>query len=86
MGSWIPDSINLAQNINFAIKSNVVKNFLSNNNISFVASSEKSITVISLEDLHAKVEDFTVPVLYFKNKGYILLEVMKEIRIETLWQ
>ena len=78
IGALIPETINLAQNINFAIKCSVVKDFLSNQGISFlVSSSEKSVT--------RAPEDFTVPVLCFENKGSAPLEV-EEIHIENLWQ
>ncbi len=92
MGDSIPQYINLAQNINFAIKSNVVRDFLRNNDIAvwqtavFVTPSlEIPITDIPLTEMAAKAKKFTVPVMCYKNKVDSPLEVV-EIRIEELEQ
>ncbi len=100
-GDWLPDIINLAQNINFAIKSSVVKEFISNvktrldlaldfpvqTEFHFGFDKDDNIQVpsISLPEQRAQAEKFTVPVICYKNKVEPPLEVA-EIRIEELEQ
>ncbi len=81
-----PEIINIAQNINFAINSDVVMDFLTKNLKYFILSQraeldtllenlenlKKGISpseeVMTLQEIRAKAEKFTVPVLCFKNK------------------
>lgn len=65
--------LNLAQNINFAIKFDVIKEFLKKNKVKIV--SEDSHPIKSIEDpisrrqrIFHQAQEFTVPVLCFKNK------------------
>ena len=83
IGDWIPETINLAQNINFAIKVNVVVDFL-NKTLGKVPLPEKPIP-LEEEDLYTKAKNFTVPVVCFKNKAEPPVEV-QEIRIGELGQ
>lgn len=88
MGFDTPQTINLAQNINFAIKFDVIKDFLDlikENRMTNLGykSTENSGKDIPLEKIHAQAEKFTVPVLCFKNKESVPLPV-EEIGIDGL--
>ena len=73
------------QNVNFAIKFNVVEDFLQRNNIT---NYEDPISVlardIDLKDVYVKAERFTVPVLNFVNKPEIEPLPFEEIGIDGL--
>ena len=101
MGVDSPEIINMAQNINFAINSDVVMDFLTKNLKYFILSQraeldtllenlenlKKGISpseeVITLQEIRAKAEKFTVPVLCFKNKKQEPMSV-EEINISGL--
>ena len=73
------------QNVNFAIKFNVVADFLQRNNIT---NYEDPISVlardIDLKDVYVKAEKFTVPVLNFVNKPEMEPLPSEEIGIDGL--
>ena len=73
------------QNVNFAIKFNVVEDFLQRNNIT---NYEDPISVlardIDLKDVYANAERFTVPVLNFVNKPEMEPLPSEEIGIDGL--
>ena len=73
------------QNVNFAIKFNVVEDFLQRNNIT---NYEDPISVlakdIALKEVYAKAERFTVPVLNFVNKPEMDPLQFEEIGIDGL--
>ena len=73
------------QNVNFAIKFNVVEDFLQRNNIT---NYEDPISVlardIDLKDVYVKAERFTVPVLNFVNKPEMEPLPSEEIGIDGL--
>ena len=69
-GDQIPQTINLAQNINYAIKFDVVEDFLSKNGISLSPVDELAASEIldDTDPLEKKAKNFTVPVVCFKDK------------------
>lgn len=73
------------QNVNFAIKFNVVADFLERNNIT---NYEDPISVlardIDLKDVYVRAERFTVPVLNFVNKPEMEPVPSEEIGIDGL--
>ena len=73
------------QNVNFAIKFNVVEDFLKKNNIT---NYEDPISVlardIDLKEVYVKAEKFTVPVLNFVNKPEAEPLPFEEIGIDGL--
>ncbi len=75
------------QNVNFAIKFNVVEDFLQRNNIT---NYEDPISVlardIDLKNVYVKAERFTVPVLNFVNKPEMEPVPSEEIGIDGLKQ
>ena len=92
MGFDTPQTINLAQNINFAIKFDVIKDFLDfvkedKNTLDFLKekkfapldykSTENSGKDIPHEKIRAQVEKFTVPILCYKNKGKQPLDLIE---------
>ena len=75
------------QNVNFAIKFNVVEDFLKKNNIT---NYEDPISVlardIDLKEVYVKAERFTVPVLNFVNKPEMEPLPFEEMGIDGLEQ
>lgn len=71
------------QNVNFAIKFDVVKEFLEKNNITDYASTENLENAIAREEIYKKARGWTVPVWCFKNKGEVPLPLV-EIGIDEL--
>ena len=71
------------QNVNFAIKFDVVKEFLKKNNITDYASTENLGNAVAREEIYKKARNWTVPVWCFKNKGEIPLPLV-EIGIDEL--
>lgn len=73
------------QNVNFAIKFNIVEDFLQRNNIT---NYEDPISVlardIDLKDVYMRAERFTVPVLNFVNKPEMEPLQLEEIGIDGL--
>ena len=84
VSSLNPDVIR-NQNVNFAIKFNVIENFLEKNEIT---DYENPIPVlakdIELKNLYVKAEKFTVPVLNFVNKPKEEPVPLEEIGIDSL--
>ena len=84
VSSLNPDVIR-NQNVNFAIKFNVIENFLEKNNIT---NYEDPISVlakdIDLKEVYMKAERFTVPVLNFVNKPETEPLPFEEIGIDGL--
>ena len=70
--------LNIAQNINFAIKFDVIQKFLKENNITVNPMTKDKGTEnsdkVNLQEIYAKARKFTVPVLSFKNKDDKLFE------------
>ena len=98
MGVDTPQTINLAQNINFAIKFDVIKDFLDfvkedKNTLDFLKKNEflhldyKSTEIsgkdISHEEIRSPVEKMVIPILCYKNKGKQPLDLI-EIGIDKL--
>ena len=67
-----------AQNVNFAIKFDVIQKFLKENNITINPvikdKNTENSDKIDLHEIYAKARKFTVPVLSFKNKDDKLFE------------
>ena len=84
VSSLNPDVIR-NQNVNFAIKFNVIENFLEKNKIT---DYEDPIPVlakdIELKNLYVKAEKFTGPVLNFVNKPKEEPVPLEEIGIDSL--
>ena len=101
IGDSIPQYINISQNINFAIKADVVEKFISNakaklnlDDSDFPAQTRFGLGIdrddkiqksITLPEQRAQAKKFTVPVICYKNKAEPPLGVV-EIRIEELEQ
>ena len=81
VSSLDPDIIR-NQNVNFAIKFNVIEEFLEKNNITDYATTNDSRGPISLKEIPVKAENLTVPVLNFVNKEIPFS--LEEISIEDL--
>ena len=81
--NWVPQTINLAQNANFAIKFSVIKDYLLNHLISPLMDAYPTAGDISNEELSNRAVKFTVPVLCFKDKAEQFSEV-GEVTIDTL--
>ena len=79
--------INPPQNVNFAIKFDVIDQFLRNNKITVDTVTKlkntENLNTIDLQKLYDKAKKFTVPVLCFKNKAPEPLPVV-EIKIVDL--
>jgi TPR repeat protein len=75
--------INPPQNVNFAIKFNVVEAFLRKNGITGYATTKSSGKVIDLSEIYKQARKFTVPVLCYKDKDEQPLPV-EEVNIEEL--
>lgn len=71
------------QNVNFAIKSNVVEAFLRKNGITGYALVKGSGRVTDLQEIYKHTQKFTVPVLCYKDKDGQPLPV-EEISIQEL--
>ena len=86
------DEIKIAdvQNVNFAIKFNVIKNFLQRNNITDYALTEDSSSPVHHGQIDKQARKFTVPVVRFVNKsekeqlGVKKEPLVKEIGIDGL--
>lgn len=67
---WKGDQIRIEdrQNVNFAIKFNIIKEFLEQNNVTGYTVTENLSSPINLKEVYVKAEKFTVPVLGFVNK------------------
>lgn len=73
------------QNVNFAIKFNVVEEFLRRNGITpLTIDLDRSMNDKDLEKIFEKARQFTLPVLCFKNKKVDEPLPLHEIRIEDL--
>ena len=93
IGAYPPEIINIAQNMNFAIRSDVSMDFLSKHDIlrfstgrhalAVLEEIEKGIKTITLQEIHAKADKITVPVLCFKSKKQEPVSV-EEIGIDGL--
>ena len=93
IGAYPPEIINIAQNMNFAIRYDVIMDFLSKHYIlrfkagqhalAVLREEKKGIKTITLQEIHAKADKITVPVLCFKNKKQDPMSV-EEIGINGL--
>ena len=83
---WRNGEIEIAdvQNVNFAIKFNVIEEFLQRNNVTDYAMAEDSSSTINLKEISIKAEKFTVPVLGFVNKPDETPLPLEEIGIDGL--
>ena len=72
------------QNVNFAIKFNVIGEFLQRNNATDYVVTEDSSSRINLREISVKAEKFTVPVLGFVNKPEMEPLPFEEIGIDGL--
>ena len=70
------------QNVNFAIKFNIIEDFLQRNNVTSYVVTEDSSIPIEPREIPIKTEKFTVPVLRFVNQELPL--PLEEIGIEGL--
>ena len=72
------------QNVNFAIKFNVIEDFLMKNQVAYCKTSVPATgKVVIWEEVHRKFRKFTVPVLCFVNKGKDPLP-LQEIGVDGL--
>ena len=78
-GNPTPQRIQISppENINFAIKFDVIKEFLQKNGITNFALIEDLGDPIDREKIYEKARKFTVPVLCFKNKGEESLRMIR---------
>ncbi|MDE0316943.1 MAG: tetratricopeptide repeat-containing serine protease family protein [Candidatus Poribacteria bacterium] len=83
---WKGDQIRIEdrQNVNFAIKFNIIKEFLEKNNVTGYAVTENLSNPINLKEIYVKAEKFTVPVLGFVNKPEMEPLQFEEIGIDRL--
>ena len=72
------------QNVNFAIKFNVIKEFVEKNNVPGYTVTENLSSPINLKEIYVKAEKFTVPVLGFVNKPDEVPLPFEEIGIDGL--
>ncbi len=75
--------INPPQNVNFAIKFDVIEAFLKENGITGYATTKSSGRVIDLSEIYKQARKFTVPVLCYKDKDEQPLPI-EQVSIEEL--
>ncbi|MDE0481701.1 MAG: serine protease, partial [Candidatus Poribacteria bacterium] len=83
---WKGDQIRIEdrQNVNFAIKFNVIKEFVEKNSVTGYAVAENLSSPINLKEIYVKAEKFTVPVLCFVNKPEVEPLPFEEMGIDGL--